>query len=92
MAVFSVQFPDSFVARLLGPVSNHCTTMESHPIVQKVLAAWGEPDVAGLSAAKKAELSCILHLWTLANDAEVHAGMMAGISAAEDDAVDDFVP
>lgn len=92
MADFTITIPDAFVPRLIDPVNYRATNIEPMPVVQKILAAWGEPTVAGLTATQKGELCALLHLWQLVQQAERSAAGDAAYAAADQAVLDDFNP
>lgn len=92
MADLTVTVPDVFVPRLLDPVAYRAANIEGLPVVQKILTAWGEPDVASLTALQKAELCCLLHLWQLVQQKERSDAGNAASAAADQQVLDDFNP
>jgi hypothetical protein len=92
MADMTVTVPDAFLPRLVDPVNYRATNIEDMPVVQKILTAWGEPTVAGLTTIQKGELCCLLHLWQLVQQKERSTAGNAATAVADQAVLDDFNP
>ena len=92
MADFTVHIPDAFVPRLVGPVDNFILAWESHPIMAKILAYLGVPEVASLTAKQRGEVFCQCHLWKSVADVEVSEAATTAMDDARQAVEDDFEP
>lgn len=94
MATFTVTVPDAFIAshEVVAAVGGRASHIENLAVSQKILTAWGQPDVASLTAKKKAELVMLVHIWTITKRYEKLAAEKAAGDASDQGAIDDFNP
>lgn len=94
MADFTITVPDAFLAGhdVVPAVTARAEHIENLAVTQKILTAWGEPDVASLTTVEKGELVLLVHIWTLTKRWERWAAEIAAGNAADQDALDDFSP
>lgn len=90
----TIDVPDAYIGAhdVVGAMEYRADNIETMNVTQKILAAWGKPDVASLNNKEKAELVLLVFSWQLTKEWEKGPAMTAAGETVEDDNLNDFNP